>query len=96
MNYMSAETEPSLLRNGKVGLKRDLQGGDKYFSGFVTKAHEVPIRDARPLGASLFREGFCLLDAVAPLKPEEFYEQQPVITTYYEVPRSRQPGEPSP
>ena len=36
MNYLQSTAESSLLRNGKVGLARDLNGGDTGFhNGFV-------------------------------------------------------------
>ena len=85
-NYLNAETESSLFRNGKVLTRRDKDGSDGGVEGVNRQACEVEVRNAREyLGdqaKTCEQHGFELLDA--PLDNGiDFYDHEQVVRRYY-------------
>jgi hypothetical protein len=48
-NYMAASTQSSLLRNGRVMIRRDTDGGTAASEGFDLESHAMPVTNARLL-----------------------------------------------
>lgn len=46
-NYMSADSQSSLYRNGKVLTRRNLEGTDSEWVGVNYEKYEVTVNDAR-------------------------------------------------
>ncbi len=86
-NYISARTQASLYRNGKVRLNRDYEGTDSDITGLDFEERSMPIRDARGLAASqrptLDANGFERLHR--PLSPPgiDFLDHDQVVHHYY-------------
>ena len=60
-NYLSADSQTSLYRNGKVLTRRNLEGTDSEWVGVNYEQHEVVVNDARnEVPATLEKQG-CLL-----------------------------------
>ena len=69
LNFLSSDTQPSLLRNGRVGKRKDLSGNDRDIFGLESEDVVVNVRDLRAEGAehpTLDKEGFTL---------KQFYEE---------------------
>lgn len=65
MSYLSKTSQPSFLRNGKVGTKRGLDGHDQPNFGCDEEVLDVNVRDLRTLSScertpELGKEGFVL------------------------------------
>ena len=86
-NYMSTESESSLLRNGKVYTKRDLDGSDSGSKGIILEKHFVTVKDARNSSTKdiigLDNSGFEILDSKTKDKTLDFLDSQSVIESYY-------------
>jgi len=86
-NYMDAQAESSLFRNGRVYTKRDLDGSDGGTFGVETGAHTMTIQDARLLQGKARKtcavNGFEMLDAPLESTGIDFFDHQQVVETYY-------------
>lgn len=87
MCYLADETEPSILRNGKVGTRRALDGNDTPNFGEVLHMQDVWIHNARLAKAppSLDVEGFALCAdtmSEAELKQLDFLDFRQVVERY--------------
>ena len=88
LNYVDSATIPSLYRNGKVLMQRDMNGDDGDMLGVVPSTREMLVHDGRSpaggRGLTLSRNGFELL--TRPLEGGElnFFDQQQVVRDYYQ------------
>jgi len=86
-NYMSANSESSLLRNGKVFTRRDLNGSDSGSNGINLEKHLMYIKDARNIiedgKIGLDESGFELLECKTKDRTLDFLDTQLVINSYY-------------
>ena len=86
-NYLTASTEPSLFRNGRVMMDRDSHGNTASSKGVDVEAHTMTVHDARRLPAAdrptCETNGFELL--MAPLADEslDFLDHAQVLKDYY-------------
>ena len=82
-NYVSRETESSLYRNGRLLLRRGLDGSDSGFEGVVLEKHTVPVADARAEACTLARNGFELTSAPDGAASVDFRDHRCVLDHYY-------------
>ena len=85
---MSVNSESSLLRNGKVFTKRDLNGSDSGSNGIKLEKHLMYIKDARnnieEEKIGLDESGFELLECRTKDRTLDFLDSQLVINSYYD------------
>ncbi len=85
--YMEANTESSLYRNGKVLTRRDADGSDAGTEGVNRRQMEMKVRDARRLtGAArhtLARNGYELVTQSHSIEGIDFFNHQDVVKRYY-------------
>jgi hypothetical protein len=82
--FMSAHSEPSLYRNGKVLIARDADGNTTAAKGVDIVPHSMPVTDARRSGAmDLERNGFALKPAPLADSGLDFLDHHTVIAEYY-------------
>ena len=87
LNYLSGDSQPSLLRNGRVGKRKDLSGNDCDIFGLEIEEVLVDVRDLRVERAeqpTLEKEGFVL---------KQFYEEVEKYDKSRRVPDSPSPME---
>tara|TARA_R110001592_G_scaffold363372_2_gene686187 strand:- start:53899 stop:54909 length:1011 start_codon:yes stop_codon:yes gene_type:complete len=88
LNYLDQNTTPSLYRNGKVLMYRDLNGDDGDMRGVVPSTTEMTVHNGRKLigdqGLTLSRNGFELLTRSLVGGQLNFFDQQQVVTDYYQ------------
>ena len=84
-NYLNAQTESSLLRNGKVLTKRDADGSDGGFIGVNLEPLMVDVIDARDAqqAKTCERNGFELIDAPLTDSSLDFFDHAAVLQRYY-------------
>lgn len=86
-NYMSAATESSLLRNGKVMINRDSHGNTTSSKGIDLEGHTMPVRNARRLPPETRprweKNGFELLTSPLPDESLDFTDHAQVVQRYY-------------
>lgn len=85
---MSVNSESSLLRNGKVFTRRDLNGSDSGSNGINLEKHLMYIKDARNSieeeKIGLDESGFELLEYKTKDRTLDFLNSQLVINSYYD------------
>lgn len=87
-NYMSSDSEASLLRNGLVKMQRDQDGNTASSEGINLTAHTLKVQNARLLvdlaRLSCEKNGFELI--ACPLRDEalNFTDHGEVVTIYYD------------
>ncbi len=86
-NYMSANSQSSLFRNGKVLTRRDISGSDAGSVGIHLEKYEKNVLNARDSlsveGIKLDKQGFELFPSKFGKKDIDFFNNQQVIKTYY-------------
>ena len=86
-NYMSANSQSSLFRNGKVLTRRDISGSDAGSVGIHLEKYEKNVLNARDSlsieGIKLDKQGFELFPSKLGKKDIDFFNNQQVIKTYY-------------
>lgn len=82
-NFVSSEIESSLYRNGRMLLRRGLDGSDSGFEGVELEKHTVPVIDARAEPCSLARNGFELATAPDGASRVDFWDHHDVLDHYY-------------
>ncbi len=82
-NYVSAEIESSLYRNGRMLLRRGLDGSDSGFEGVVLEEHKVPVANARAEACTLAQNGFELASAPGSAASVDFWSHRSVLDHYY-------------
>ncbi|MCZ6852307.1 MAG: CmcJ/NvfI family oxidoreductase, partial [Gammaproteobacteria bacterium] len=86
-NYMSASTEPSLLRNGQVMIRRDPDGNTADSNGFDLETRTLPVHNARLMHPdarpTCDKNGFELLLHPLPPGPLDFTDHAQVVDDYY-------------
>jgi len=86
-NYMSADSQSSLYRNGKVKTIRDTGGSDGSSIGINYEKHEMIVKDARDLtnkeSIILDKHGFELLPSKIDNLEIDFFDNKEVINIYY-------------
>ena len=86
-NYMSANSQSSLFRNGKVLTRRDSSGSDAGSVGIHLEKYEKNVLNARDSlsieGIKLDKQGFELFPSKLGKKDIDFFNNQQVIKTYY-------------
>jgi len=86
-NYMSDTASSSLLRNGKVLTRRDVNGSDVGSEGIALTSYKMKLTDARncanknPL--SLHYNGFELLPEKSQVPKTDFFDSELVVKYYY-------------
>lgn len=85
--YMRASAESSLVRNGKVLARRDLDGSDSGREGVDLEKRPMPVADARDAAGAaqptLERNGFELLDSPVDAARLDFFDNDQVLRRYY-------------
>ncbi|MCR9093842.1 MAG: hypothetical protein NXI30_06485 [bacterium] len=84
LNYLDGSIPSSLRRNGKLRLRRNLDGSDSGFEGVVLDKRRVELIDGREAGCTLARHGFELRDRPLADPDFDFLSTAPVIHAYYE------------
>ena len=83
-NYMSADSQSSLYRNGKVLTRRNLEGTDSEWVGVNYQKYEVTVNDAREgVSATLGQHGFQLLQNDIERLNIDFFDNDAVLNNYY-------------
>ena len=86
-NYMSANSESSLLRNGKVLTRRDLNGSDSDSKGINLEKNLMNVKDARQSleggKIGLDKSGFEILEYKTKDRNLDFLDSRLVIDSYY-------------
>lgn len=86
-NYLAESVAPSIYRNGKVLIRRDLDGSDGGSEGVNLEAHQMPVLNARHLDDSaqctLARNGFELVQRPLAKMDLDFFNHQQVVRDYY-------------
>ena len=86
-NFMSASSESSLLRNGRVMIDRDSDGNTASNKGIDLESHTLPVQNARLLPAGeqpgLEKNGFELLPHGFRDEPLDFMDHSQVVGGYY-------------
>ncbi|MDA1332272.1 MAG: CmcJ/NvfI family oxidoreductase [Proteobacteria bacterium] len=83
-NYISADSQSSLYRNGKVLTRRNLEGTDSEWVGVNYEQHEVVVNDARNgVSATLEKQGFQLVDDDIESLNINFFDNDVVLHNYY-------------
>eukprot|EP01063_Lacrimia_lanifica_P000985 TRINITY_DN10474_c0_g1_i2.p1 TRINITY_DN10474_c0_g1~~TRINITY_DN10474_c0_g1_i2.p1 ORF type:complete len:344 (+),score=58.38 TRINITY_DN10474_c0_g1_i2:49-1080(+) len=86
VRYLSAQTESSLFRNGKVYTARDKDGSDNIFVGCDYAPREMLIRNARLLppekAPTLHANGFALCEQPL-IEGVDFLKHHEVVRKYY-------------
>ena len=83
LNYLDASIDSSLRRNGKLKLRRDLDGSDTGLEGVVFERRRVELLDGRNAGCTLARHGFELQDLPLADPALDFLSAEPVVAEYY-------------
>lgn len=85
--YMQADAESSLVRNGKVLARRDLDGSDSGREGVDLEKRTMPVADAREAAGAarptLERNGFELVDSPVDATRLDFFDNDQVLRRYY-------------
>ena len=84
LNYLDGSIPSSLRRNGKLRLRRNLDGSDSGFEGVVLDKRRVELIDGREAGCTLARHGFEVRDRPLPDPDFDFLSTDPVIHAYYD------------
>ena len=83
-NYLSATSQSSLYRNGKVLTRRNLEGSDSEWIGVNYEKYEADVNDAREGGsASLEKQGFELIHDDIEASNINFFDNEVVLNRYY-------------
>tara|TARA_B110000483_G_scaffold180520_1_gene213467 strand:- start:1797 stop:2750 length:954 start_codon:yes stop_codon:yes gene_type:complete len=83
-NYLSADSQTSLYRNGKVLTRRNLEGTDSEWVGVNYEQHEVVVNDARnEVPATLEKQGFQLVPDDIESLNINFFDNDVVLHKYY-------------
>ena len=86
-NYMSADSQSSLYRNGRVMTNRDFGGSDAGSIGINYDKHEMKVINAREISTtetiSLDKHGFELLPSKIDNLNIDFFNNKQVIEIYY-------------
>jgi hypothetical protein len=86
-NFMSASSESSLLRNGRVMIDRDSDGNTASNKGIDLESHTLPVHNARLLPAGeqpgLEKNGFELLPHGFRDESLDFMDHSQVVGGYY-------------
>ena len=86
-NYLHESTASSLVRNGKVFVRRDAEGNDGPAVGVDLARHEMKVSNARlrpfSLPPTLERNGFELLDRPFKNTDVDFLDLQQIVGDYY-------------
>jgi len=87
-NFLSASTESSLWRNGRVLMNRDSDGNTAGSSGVDLESQTLPVRNARLLSAgeslTCEKNGFELLDRPLEDATLNFRDHAQVVDVYYQ------------
>ncbi len=87
VNYLQDGAESSLYRNGKVLIRRDVDGSDTGVTGVQASAKEIAIVNARErhgdAAMTCETNGFELLHAPLTNPTLDFYDHQQVVREYY-------------
>ena len=83
LNYLDASIESSLRRNGKLRLRRNLDGSDSGFEGVILDKRSVELIDGREAGCSLAQHGFELRDRPLAAPAFDFLSAESVVRDYY-------------
>jgi len=84
LNYLDGSTPSSLYRNGRLKLRRNIDGSDSGFEGVVIDKQTVDLIDGRrAAGVTLARHGFELRDRPLADPGLDFMAVDPVIRGYY-------------
>ena len=86
-NFLTADTESSLFRNGKVLTRRDKDGSDGGTTGVEIQSHTLEVSSARELSGNARktceRNGFEILDAPLAQPGLDFFDHDRVVRSYY-------------
>ena len=86
-NYMSAESQSSLFRNGKVVTRRDINGNDSGSEGIKLKKHKINVLDARKClkkdKISLNSSGFEIQKSKIASEAIDFFNSEQITKSYY-------------
>ncbi|MBL8378951.1 MAG: hypothetical protein JNM79_13865 [Burkholderiales bacterium] len=87
VNYLHASTESSLYRNGRVLTRRDADGSDTGWVGYVRNKLALGIHDARAVppqaGKTLEHNGFELLHRPGDIDGIDFLDHAAVVRHHY-------------
>lgn len=83
LNYLDGSIESSLRRNGRLRLRRNLDGSDSAFEGVILDKRRVELLDGREAGCTLARHGFELRDRPLADPEFDFLSADPVVDAYY-------------
>ena len=87
LDYLSAEVQSSLYRNGKVFTRRDPDGSDAGTEGVNRERRQMRIHNARLLQGSarqtLAKNGYELLTRPNAIDGIDFFDHQQVVREYY-------------
>ncbi len=87
LDYLDAQTQSSLYRNGKVFTRRDADGSDSGWQGINRYKQQMPIHNARLLqGAArqtLAQNGYELLTRPHSIEGIDFFNHAQVVKEYY-------------
>lgn len=87
LTYLADRVEPSLFRNGKVFIKRDLDGNDSDGAGVIKTTQSVVMHNARAVDKSeqpnLKQNGFELFNKPVITENLDFFDNQQILEKYY-------------
>ena len=87
VTYLAASVETSLYRNGKVLVRRDIEGNDTPWESTERDKRPVLIHDARCLAGperrTLGANGFEMLDRPLAAPDLDFLDHEQVVRSYY-------------
>jgi hypothetical protein len=87
LNYLSANVQSSLYRNGAVLIRRNAQGSDDGAKGLDLDERVAQIFDARELSGAdrrtVHANGFELIDCPLDKPKLDFFDQDQVVGAYY-------------
>ena len=88
INYLDHSAESSLYRNGKVLLRRNLDGSDSGHQGIDRDKHEMTLYNGRDLvddeRCTVATNGFELLNRPLARADLDFFDHQQVVREYYQ------------